>query len=92
MGGEGSMLQAIKSLQFNRNQLKKRKTRSKNDVYGKSGVTELNIKQSTEADMIWVRKKIALQKKKNRQHGIVAFVLTIILCILIFMFLYYSTS
>lgn len=39
MGGEGSMMHAIKSMKLNRSMLKKRKLKSKDDVYGTKNVT-----------------------------------------------------
>lgn len=65
MGGEGSMMHAIKSLKANRSMLKKRKLASKDDVYGKKNVTKLHFKKSTQRDVARIRKKCLSKKKKK---------------------------
>jgi len=87
MGGEGGMMHAIKSMQYNRGLLKKRKRTDKNQVYGKVNVTQLKFKKSTEKDLIAIREKMALHRRKNILLGWVAFFITlaiILLAILLF--------
>lgn len=66
MGGEGSMATAINTLRQNRALLKKRKLRTKADVYGKKGLTKLDLKQSTAHDMKIIRQKIRGYQRENR--------------------------
>ncbi|MEY8779675.1 hypothetical protein AB9K32_04570 [Allomuricauda sp. XS_ASV26] len=58
MGGEGSMMHAIKSMKLNRSMLKKRKLKSKDNIYGTKNVTELYFKKSTQRDIARIRKKM----------------------------------
>ncbi|MCL6266075.1 hypothetical protein [Flagellimonas myxillae] len=87
MGGEGSMMHAIKSLQQNRSLLKRRKTRTKEDVFGKESVTKLNLKKSTTADVERVRHLMMAQKRKSKMIGWIAFVGTIGLFLLFYLIL-----
>lgn len=63
----GGISGAITSLKNNRNLLKKRKLRQKEDVYGIEGVTKLNLKESTDQDMKMIRKKIKEYKREERR-------------------------
>lgn len=79
MGGEGSMASAINTLRQNRAMLKRRKLRSKDEVYGAKGVTKLNLKQSTPEDIMRVRKKMKALRKENRAEWFISVVVFIIL-------------
>ncbi len=79
MGGEGSMMHAIKSLKANRSMLKKRKLASKDDVYGKKNVTKLHFKKSTRRDVARIRKKMFIQKEKEKRQMFYAIIATILL-------------
>lgn len=82
MGGEGSMMHAIKSLKANRELLKRRKLKSKDDVYGKKSVTKLHFKKSTRWDVIRVRKQMFIQKEKEKRRTMLAIVLTLLVIFL----------
>lgn len=84
MGGEGSMMHAIKSLKQNRALVKKRKRRNRED-YISSARTELNLKKSTAQDMMVIRQKIAVQKKKNLRATVYAVVATVLLLVLLYL-------
>lgn len=86
MGGEGSMMHAIKSLKQNRALMKKRKRRKRED-YISTERTELNLKRSTPQDMEINRKKIAVQKKKNLRATLYAIAVTILLLALFYWWL-----
>lgn len=79
MGGEGSMMHAIKSLKENRGLLKKRRLQSKDDVYGKKNVTRLQFKKSTPRDISRIKKMMFIQKQKENRLTFWAFVVTILL-------------
>ncbi len=67
-GGAGHMLHAIKSLKANRALLKKRKRKTKADVYGKEGVTKTIHKlKATPEEMEAIRKKIKAYKRHERR-------------------------
>jgi nickel-dependent lactate racemase len=82
MGGEGSMMHAIKSLKANRELLKRRKLKSKDDVYGKKSVTKLHFKKSSRWDVIRVRKQMFIQKEKEKRRTILAVFLTLLVIFL----------
>jgi len=73
MGGEGSMMHAIKSLKNNRNLLKDRKRKTKLDVYGKPSTTKLVFKKSTQADVLRVREEMKAYNGKLVIKGFIAF-------------------
>ncbi|BDW93995.1 hypothetical protein [Flagellimonas marinaquae] len=87
MGGEGSMMHAIKSMKLNRSMLKKRKLKSKDDVYGTKNVTELYFKKSTQRDIARIRKKMFIQKEKEKRHMIYAVIATIIFFFILYLLL-----
>lgn len=85
MGGEGSMMHAIKSLKANRTMLKKRKLRSVDDVYGKKGVTKLHFKKSTPRDIARIRKMMFIQKEKEKRIMFYAIITTILLFFIVYL-------
>lgn len=85
MGGEGSMMHAIKSLKANRSMLKKRKLRSVDDVYGKKSVTKLHFKKSTRRDIARIRKMMFIQKEKEKRQMFYAIITTILLFFIIYL-------
>lgn len=85
MGGEGSMMHAIKSLQNNRSLLKRRKSRSKDDVYGKKSVTMLNLKTSTRKDINRIRRLMEVEKHKNTRVTWLAMGATILFFVLCYL-------
>nr|WP_299381956.1 hypothetical protein [Allomuricauda sp.] len=84
MGGEGSMMHAIKSFKYNRSLLKKRKLKSKEDVFGVKSVTQLNLKKSSPKDMERIREKIARRKFQDRLTSLWA-----VLCMLVLVLVFY---
>ncbi|WP_136465290.1 hypothetical protein [Flagellimonas onchidii] len=78
MGGGGHILHMVRSFKANRDLLKKRRRKSKEDVYGMEARTELSFKKSTPEDIMVVRKKIAHQKRKNSLAGLMAILIMII--------------
>ncbi|MFN3137376.1 MAG: hypothetical protein ACE37L_06790 [Allomuricauda sp.] len=87
MGGEGSMMHAIKSLKANRNMLKKRKLKSKSDVYGTKSVTELHFKKASRRDIVRIRKKMFIQREKEKRAMFYAVLATVVLFFILFMLL-----
>lgn len=85
MGGEGSMMHAIKSLKANRTMLKKRKLRSVDDVYGKKSVTKLHFKKSTPRDIARIRKMMFIQKEKEKRIMFYAIITTILLFFIVYL-------
>lgn len=85
MGGEGSMMHAIKSLKANRTLLKKRKLRSVDDVYGKKSVTKLHFKKSTPRDIARIRKMMFIQKEKEKRIMFYAIITTILLFFILYL-------
>lgn len=79
MGGEGSMASAIITLRQNRAMLKRRKIRTKSDVYGNKSVTKLKLKQSSPQDIIRIRKKMKALKRKNPAIWFVSFVVFLVI-------------
>ncbi len=77
MGGEGSMMHAIKSFKYNRSLLKKRKLKSKEDVYGKSSGIKLHFKKATSKDIERARKVALESQKKHRTILLVSTLITI---------------
>jgi|GEM_PF-5410593 len=75
----GGIAGAIVALKNNRALLKKRKLKSKEDVFGKGGETKLNLKESTEQDMKRIRKKIKAYKRQERMVWIVTICVTAML-------------
>ncbi|MEL6975895.1 MAG: hypothetical protein AAGL29_10935 [Bacteroidota bacterium] len=64
MGGEGSMLSAIKTLKANRALLKKRKHRAKKDFITAKR-TLLNLKESTPKDVARIKRMMLREKRKD---------------------------
>ena len=85
MGGEGSMMHAIKSMKLNRSMLKKRKLKSKDDVYGTKNVTELYFKKSTQRDIARIRKMMFIQKEKEKRIMFYAIITTILLFFIVYL-------
>jgi len=85
MGGEGSMMHAIKSLKANRSMLKKRRLKSKDDVYGKKSVTKLHFKKSTPRDLARIRKMMFIQKEKEKRTMFYAIVVTFLLLFILYL-------
>jgi len=56
--------------------LRKRKRKGKEDVYGQSGVTKLNLKESTEQDMKRIRKKIKQYKREEQMAWLITVCVT----------------
>jgi len=79
MGGEGSMASAIITLRQNRAMLKRRKIRTKSDVYGKKSVTKLKLKQSSPQDIIRIRKKMKALNRKNPAIWFFSFVIFLVI-------------
>ncbi|KAB7530620.1 hypothetical protein F8C76_03730 [Flagellimonas olearia] len=84
MGGGGYMLDAVKSFKANRDLLKKRKLKSKGDVYGSEVKTQLNLKKSTPLDMLRIRRKIAQRKRKEKNATFLAIFIMISMGIVIY--------
>ncbi len=84
----GGIAGAITSLKNNRNLLKKRNRKNKGDVYGREGVTKLNLKQSTEQDMRIIRKKIAEHKRQERRIWVVTIILTLLILYGVYVWLF----
>lgn len=85
MGGEGSMMHAIKSLKANRELLKKRKLKSKDDIYGKQSITKLHFKKSTRRDILRVQRKMFIERQKEKRQIAMAVVVTLILFLVLFL-------
>lgn len=75
----GAIAAAITTLRNNRALLKKRKLKSKGDVYGLEGVTKLDLKESTEQDMKIIRNKIKEYKRHERAIWLVSICVTAII-------------
>jgi hypothetical protein len=87
MGGEGSMMHAIKSLKENRALLKRRRLKSKDDVYGKESVTQLQFKKATKKDLLRIRKQMFIQREKEIRRTWLAVLLTIIAFLVLYLLL-----
>ncbi|WP_318308325.1 hypothetical protein [Flagellimonas crocea] len=85
MGGEGSMMHAMKSLRANREMLKKRRLKSRDDVYGKENITKLNFKKSTRRDIVRIRKKMFIQKEKEKKQMFYAIIATILFFFMLYL-------
>ena len=72
----GGIAAAITALKNNRAMLRKRNLKGKEDVYGQSGVTKLNLKESTEQDMKRIRKKIKQYKREEQIAWVITFCVT----------------
>ena len=76
-GGAGHMLHAIKSLKANRALRKKRKRKTKDEVYGKEGITKTTHKlKATPEEMEAIREKIKGYKRQERQAWIITICVT----------------
>lgn len=69
MGGEGSMLHAIKSLKQNRALLKKRRSKNANDYIG-DGVTKVEFKKVNAAELKAIKSAIRAEARKTRNREI----------------------
>ncbi|MBO0323334.1 hypothetical protein J0X14_13580 [Muricauda sp. CAU 1633] len=87
MGGEGSMMHAIKSLKENRSLLKKRKLKSKDDVYGRKSITKLYFKKSTPRDINRIKKMMFIQKEKEKRGMFYAAIATVLLFFIFYLLL-----
>ncbi|MEW2921980.1 hypothetical protein AB1A65_10965 [Muricauda sp. ANG21] len=87
MGGEGSMMHAIKSLKENRSLLKKRKLQSKDDVYGKKNVTKLYLKKSTPRDIARIKKMMFIEREKEKRRVFYAAIATILIVFVLYLLL-----
>tara|TARA_R110000868_G_scaffold4211_13_gene26668 strand:+ start:72281 stop:72550 length:270 start_codon:yes stop_codon:yes gene_type:complete len=83
MSGAGHMLYAIKTLKANRNLLKKRALRNKNDFKRKLVGGKLQFKKSTPEQMRAIKTKIKGYKKSDLRLNIILFTTTIIILFLI---------
>lgn len=63
---------------YNRSILKKRKLKSKDEVFGLEGNTKLEFKKSTEEDILRARNQIRLYNQKLKRIGWISFGITII--------------
>lgn len=77
----GGIAGAILTLKQNRGLLHKRKLKSKGDVYGKEGLTKLNLKKSTPQDMRLIKEKIKGYKRRERQMTAIPFLITAVFSI-----------
>ncbi len=87
MGGEGSMMHAIKSLKENRSLLKKRKLKSKDDVYGRKSITKLHFKKSTPRDINRIKKMMFIQQEKEKRGMLYAAIVTVLLIFVFYLLL-----
>ena len=76
------MLYAIKSLKQNRSLLKKRKLKSKDDLYGINRVTKLVFKRTSPLDLDKVRAIIKKERKRIFIINLIAATLTFAIVIL----------
>jgi len=91
MGGGGFAQHAKNVTKNNRALLrsKKRYRKTKEDVYGKTPVNKLHFKKSTEEEINNVKDRILLNRKNSRNLDLIAFVLTIIIIALLWLFFSY---
>ncbi len=78
MGGGGFAQHAKNVIEGNRALLRSRsrRKRTKEDVYGKKSVTKLHFKKSTSRDIARVRKKMFIQKEKEKRQMFYAVIAT----------------
>lgn len=86
MGGEGSMLSAIKTLKANRALLKKRKYRDKKDFIT-SERTLLFFKPSTAQDVVRIKTKMLREKRKDLLISIITLLILASSGLLLYLFL-----
>ena len=79
MGGEGSMSHALHTLRQNRALLKKRKVKTKGDVYGNTKKTKITLKKSTPHDMKIIRQKIKGYKREDRAVLLISWAVLLLL-------------
>lgn len=78
MGGEGSMLHALKSLKNNRALLKKRKSRSQNELLlDATGKTKVEFKEVEPEELERIKSEIRKEARKSK-------IRELIICILVF--------
>ena len=83
------MLHMVKSFKANRDLLKKRKRKTKADVYGSSSnIRKIHLKKSTPEAIKAIREKIALQKRKEKRINILAFILTVVILSGVFLLIF----
>lgn len=87
MGGEGSMLSAIKTLKANRALLKKRKHRDKKDFIT-SERTLLNLKESTPKDLARIKRMMLREKRKDLLISIITILILGSSGLLLYLFLF----
>ncbi|MDF0705601.1 MAG: hypothetical protein VX772_09580 [Bacteroidota bacterium] len=87
MAGGGFAQHAKNVIEGNRALLrsKGRRKRTKDDVYGKVSVTELSFKKSTRRDLDRVRKKMFIQKEKEKRQMFYAILATILLFFVLYL-------
>lgn len=81
MGGGGFAQYAKNVTESNRALLrsKSRSRKTKDDVYGIASVTKLSFKKSTPRDIDRIRKKMFIQRERQKRVNVLAFFLTIII-------------
>ncbi|WP_431160225.1 hypothetical protein [Flagellimonas beolgyonensis] len=80
MGGGGFAQHAKNVTENNRALLrsKKRSKKTKEDVFGKASVTKLEFKKTSRRDLDRTRKKMFIQKEREKRKMYLAVVLTLI--------------
>jgi hypothetical protein len=77
MGGEGSMLHAIKTLKQNRALLKKRRSKNANDLIG-DGQTKVEFKTVSPEEMAIIKESIRAEARKKRKKDIILAVVVLV--------------
>lgn len=88
MGGEGSMLTAIKTLKANRNLLAKRKSLKEMGL-GNSGETKLKFKKLTKSQMDIVMDTLKKQHQEDIKMRVLRYLLAFLCTGLTFFFLWW---
>ncbi len=70
---------------FNRGLLKKRVPRSKDEVYGKKVNSKLHFKKSTLHDIARIRKKMFIQKEKEKRQMFYAVIAAILFFFIVYL-------
>ena len=85
MGGEGSMMHAIKSLKENRALLKRRKIRELKDVLAENQKTgiDLEFKQVSPSELLRIKRNIRRKARERRQREMQYYALACLLIALI---------
>ena len=91
MGGEGSMLHAIKSLKNNRALVKKRKSRSHNDLLLEgTSKTKIEFKKVSADELERIKAEIRLESRKAKLKELVIFLIVVALMIALVIWIYSS--